>query len=227
MINICRRIIMKYKTDYYGYIYEWTNIKNGRKYIGSHYGSIDDCYIGSGKAFKPAYKKNPNNFKMRVLEYLVENDKQLLLLKEQQWLDSIPNIRENKNYYNLNNYSVGGSSHITRKHIEKRSATLKEKHKKLGLSEAERMSYKNKIETRLTRIANSGFTEKEKEQHAKYGYQVQIETPNGEIKIFDSCSHATKALGIDVQYGLKVCTRKLDFKGYKIVKLRDPIVDCR
>lgn len=218
---------MKYKIDYYGYVYEWTNIKNGKKYIGSHYGSVDDYYTGSGKAFKPAYNRNPDLFKMDVLEYLVENDKKLLLEKEQQWLNRIPNIRENKNYYNLNNYSLGGSSHITRKHIEKRSNTLKEKHTKLGLSEAEQLSYKTKIETRLARIASIGFTEKEKEQHAKYGFQVQVTTPNGEIKIFDSCGQATRELGIDVQYGLKVCIKKLDFKGYKIVKLRDPLVDCR
>jgi hypothetical protein len=218
---------MKYKIDYYGYIYEWTNIKNGKKYIGSHYGSVDDCYTGSGKAFKPAYNRNPNNFKMNVLEYLVENDKKLLLKKEQQWLNCIPNIRENKNYYNLNNYSLGGSSHITRKHIEKRSNTLKEKHIRLGLSEAEQVSYKIKIETRLARIASTGFTEKEKEQHAKYGFQLQVTTPEGEIKIFDSCGQATRELGIDVQYGLKVCTKKLDFKGYKIVKLKNPLVDCR
>jgi hypothetical protein len=218
---------MKYKIDYYGYIYEWTNIKNGKKYIGSHYGSVDDYYTGSGKAFKPAYNRNPNLFKMNVLEYLVEDNKKLLLEKEQMWLNCIPNIRENKNYYNLNNYSLGGSSHITRKHIEKRSNTLKEKHAKLGLSEAEQVSYKIKIETRLARIASTGFTEKEKEQHAKYGFQVQVTTPNGEIKIFDSCGQATRELGIDIRYGLKVCIKKLDFKGYKIVKLRDPLVDCR
>jgi len=218
---------MKYKIDYFGYIYEWTNIKNGKKYIGSHYGSVDDYYTGSGKAFKPAYNRNPDLFKIAVLEYLFENDKKLLLRKEQQWLNRIPNIRENKNYYNLNNYSLGGSSHITRKHIEKRSNTLKEKHTKLGLSEAEKLSYKAKIEKRLSRIASTGFTEKEKEQHAKYGFQIQVTTPNGEIKIFDSCGQATRELGIDTRYGLTVCIKKFDFKGYKIVKLRDPLVDCR
>ena len=218
---------MKYKTDYFGYIYEWTNIKNNKKYIGSHYGSVDDSYTGSGKLFKPAYTKHPENFKIKILEYVVVDDKKLLLKKEQTWLDSVQNIRENKNYYNLNNYSLGGSSHITRKHIEKRSTTLKEKHALQGLSNAEQNSYKTKIETRLSRIASSGFTKKEQEQHAKYGYQVQVITPLGEIKIFSSCSKASKELGIDVQYGLKVCFKNTNFKGYSIIKLRDPLVDCR
>ena len=47
---------MKYKKDYYGYVYEWTNIKNDMKYIGSHYGAVDDYYTGSGKDFMVAYK---------------------------------------------------------------------------------------------------------------------------------------------------------------------------
>ena len=218
---------MKYKINYFGYIYEWTNTKNGKKYIGSHYGSVEDCYIGSGKAFKKAYNKNPNLFKMTVLEYLTIDDKKLLLELEQRWLDRIPNIRENKNYYNLNNYSMGGSSHITERHIKKRAATLKEKHKKEGLSDAEKNSYKKKIETRLKRISEKGFTLKENEQHSKYGYQIEITFPNNEKKIYNSCGQASRELGIDTQYGLKVCQTKVDFKGYKIVKLRDPIIDCR
>lgn len=219
---------MVYKKDYHGYVYEWTNVKNGKKYIGSHYGSVNDSYVGSGKHFKPAYNKNPENFVMRVLEYLSINDKKQLLVLEQKWLDSVDNIRKNKNYYNCNNYSIGGSSHITRKHIEKRSATLKEKHKEYGLSEKEKNSYKTKIETRLARIKTEGFTKKEIEQHSKYGFQVQVIHPCGKKEVFESCGSASRAIGIDVQYGLRVCSTKgIDFKGYKIVKLRDPIIDCR
>lgn len=218
---------MKYKIDYFGYIYEWTNIKNGKKYIGSHYGAVEDYYKGSGKAFKPAYTRNPENFVMIVLEYIRIDDKKLVLKTEQKWLDSIKNIRENKNYYNLNNYSLGGSSHLTRSHIEKRSNTLKNKHKLFGLSEAERSSYKNKIESRLKRISESGFSDKEIEQHSNYGYQVEITTQCGDILIYNSCSKATKDLGIDTQYGLRVCLKKETFKGFKIKKLRDPLIDCR
>jgi len=218
---------MVYKKDYFGYIYEWTNNVNGKKYIGSHYGSVDDSYIGSGKYFKPAYKKNPQNFSMNVLEYLLVNDKKMLLDLEQRWLDSVDNIKENRNYYNLNNFSIGGSSHITKKHIEKRSKTLKEKHTQFGLSEAEKSSYKDKIQARLDRIKEKGFSEKEKEQHSKYSYQIQITFPTGEVKIYNSCGEATRELKIDARYGLVVCAKKDNFKGYKIIKLRDPIIDCR
>jgi hypothetical protein len=218
---------MKYKQDYYGYVYKWTNIKNGLKYIGSHYGSVEDCYTGSGKEFMVAYDNAPDDFVMEVLEYVTKNDKKLVLITEKKWLDSIPNIKDHPGYYNLNNDAAGGFSYITKDHIAKRAATLRKKHSKYGLSKAEKKSYKQKIQTRLDRISATGFTKKEKEQHAKYGYQVQVTLPSGEIKIYPSCGSASKELGIDVQYGLKVCTKKIDFKGYNIVKLRDPITDCR
>ena len=218
---------MKYKQDYYGYVYEWTNIKNGLKYIGSHYGSVEDYYKGSGRDFIEAYNKNPEDFTMIVLEYVTVNDKKLVLETEKKWLDSIPNIKDNPAYYNLNNDAVGGFGYITGEHINKRANTLKQKHKKHGLSEAEKTSYKQKIQSRLNRIATTGFTEKEKEQHAKYGYKVQVTLPSGEIKIYSSCGQASRDLGIDVQYGLSVCIKKIDFKGYRIVKLQDPLIDCR
>lgn len=34
------------------YIYLTTNLINGKKYIGQHYGEIDDCYLGSGNTLK-------------------------------------------------------------------------------------------------------------------------------------------------------------------------------
>jgi hypothetical protein len=218
---------MKYKKDYYGYVYEWTNVKNNKKYIGSHYGSVDDYYTGSGKDFMKAYKKLPQDFLMQVLEYVSVDDKKLLLEVEKKWLDTVPNIKDNPMYYNLNNDAAGGFGYITEEHVTKRAETLRKKHAKHGLSKAEKKSYKQKIQTRLDRIATTGFTDKEKEQHAKYGYQIQITFPSGEVKIYPSCGSASRELGIDVQYGLKVCITKLDFKGYKIVKLQDPIVDCR
>ena len=217
---------MKHKKDYYGYVYEWTNSTNGMKYIGSHYGAVDDCYKGSGKDFMTAYKNNPQNFTMTVLEYVTKNNKRLVLETEKKWLDTIPNIKDNPMYYNLNNDAVGGFGYLDESHIVKRAETLKKKHAKHGLSKAEKNSYKQKIESRLQRIASTGFTEKEKEQHAKYGYQVQVTVPTGDIKIYNSCGQASRELGIDVQYGLKVCAKKVDFRGYKIVKLKDPLVKC-
>lgn len=218
---------MKYKINYYGYVYEWRNIITGKKYIGSHYGAVEDYYKGSGVYFKSAYKKNPEHFVMTVLEYIDEADKKAVLNAEQNWLSSIPDIKNHSDYYNLSNISGGGWSHVTPEQRKKRIDNLKTRQATQGLTEAEKSSYKQKIKTRLDRIASTGFTEKEKEQYSKYGYQVQITLPCGKVKIYNSCGEASRELKIDVQYGLKVCAKKVDFKGYKIVKLREPIVDCR
>ena len=53
-----------------GFIYEWTNKRNGKKYIGSHIGELEDNYIGSGKYFKNAYNKEPHNFERKILQQI-------------------------------------------------------------------------------------------------------------------------------------------------------------
>lgn len=55
--------------DDIGFVYVWFNVTNHRYYIGSHKGHPNDGYIGSGFAFKSAYKKyGPENF-VRHIEY--------------------------------------------------------------------------------------------------------------------------------------------------------------
>lgn len=86
--------------DYYGFVYEWTDLTNGKNYIGSHHGSLNDGYIGSGLLFLRAYKKRPDKFNRKILEYVYENDRKILLEIEQKYLDLI-------NWYNTYNISAG------------------------------------------------------------------------------------------------------------------------
>lgn len=44
----------------FGFVYCWTDSTNGKTYVGSHMGSTDDGYIGSGIKFLNAYKKRPD-----------------------------------------------------------------------------------------------------------------------------------------------------------------------
>jgi hypothetical protein len=50
------------------YVYCVTNLLNGRKYIGSHAGFVDDNYLGSGVIIKKAISKyGSRNFKKQIL----------------------------------------------------------------------------------------------------------------------------------------------------------------
>ena len=56
------------------YIYLTTNNINGMKYIGKHYGELDDTYLGSGKLLKQdILKYGKENFTKSIL-YVSEND---------------------------------------------------------------------------------------------------------------------------------------------------------
>ena len=95
---------------YYGFIYEWTNILNGKKYIGSHAGTVDDGYTGSGKVFKWAIKKyGIENFTRSILEYIDIDDRYYLLEREKFYLDAV-NAYYSDNYYNVAKDVIGGDT---------------------------------------------------------------------------------------------------------------------
>jgi len=51
-----------------GFVYVWVNNINGKRYIGSHKGTPDDGYVGSGKHFNRAVKKyGIENFTRRIV----------------------------------------------------------------------------------------------------------------------------------------------------------------
>lgn len=86
-----------------GFVYNWKNSINGKFYLGSHKGTPDDGYIGSGKYFKRALKKyGIENFERRILyvgtKYIKIEEGYLVIL----------DCSSNKNYYNLKNKALGG-----------------------------------------------------------------------------------------------------------------------
>lgn len=91
---------------YYGFVYEWTNTNNGKKYIGSHKGLDTDSYTGSGTAFLKAYKKYGSSlFERTILEYVVEEAD---LLKREEYYLKLMNVKNNRQYYNLKDTATGG-----------------------------------------------------------------------------------------------------------------------
>lgn len=94
----------------FGFIYEWTNTVNGKKYIGSHKGTPDDGYIGSGKIFQLAIKKyGMKNFSRTILEVVEREDYQFLLEREKFYLDLV-GAYNSSDYYNIAKDVMGGDT---------------------------------------------------------------------------------------------------------------------
>lgn len=218
---------MEYKKDYFGFVYEWHDAKRDMKYIGSHHGSVNSGYVCSNTQMLRAYKKRPHDFTRAILAYSTVDNHQHTKQLEQFYLDQVSNIKDNPMYYNKKNEAEGGWSFISSEHVEKRATTLKEKHKHVGLSAAEKNSYQKKIATRLARIAESGFTKKEQQQHSSYGCKCKVIFPDGTEQVYNSMGQASRATGIDCQYGRSVTLQGRTYKGYQVIILEEPTVDCR
>ena len=99
---------MIYNTDYFGFIYKWTNCRNQKYYVGSHHGPIDDRYIGSGVWFARAYDKEPEEFSREILEYITVNDPIVTLDVEQRYLSEIVEVGNKDKCYNISRKAGGG-----------------------------------------------------------------------------------------------------------------------
>lgn len=85
---------------YTGFVYLWRDRSNGKFYLGSHEGPIDDYYKGSGNHFKNAYRLRKEFFRRRILEYVC-GSKLDLKIREEYWLSKIDDAELcGKKYYN-------------------------------------------------------------------------------------------------------------------------------
>lgn len=90
------------------YIYKTTNLVNNKKYIGKHYGELDDSYLGSGKIFKDALKKyGKENFKKEIL-CIVKNNEEANL-KEKEYIKLYDAVKRD-DFYNLKEGGDGGNN---------------------------------------------------------------------------------------------------------------------
>jgi hypothetical protein len=122
-----------------GFVYKWHDNSNGKYYIGSHCGDLSSKYIGSGIAFKRAYKKRPEAFEREIL--YVGNDYQEL---EELILLTLDAAADEKSY-NMKNAAMGGN--MGPEGIEKMRAKVTG----TKASEATREKMRNKIVTQETR----------------------------------------------------------------------------
>ena len=102
-----------------GFVYKWIDSSNQMYYIGSHKGSPNDEYIGSGVHFSRAYSKRPEMFSREIMYNGVDyRELEEFILEE---LDAA----KDQMSYNLKNASMGG--HMGAEGIEKMRNSLKGK----------------------------------------------------------------------------------------------------
>jgi hypothetical protein len=109
----------------HGFVYKWINTKNQKYYIGSHAGTTNDGYIGSGKAFKQAIAKHGiDAFTREILEEDDYDNRQDLLNREKWYLDLT------QAYYDKKSYNIArtvGGGHTTAGYSEEEKKELSKK----------------------------------------------------------------------------------------------------
>lgn len=93
----------------YGYIYETTNLINGKKYIGQHKAKFfePNKYIGSGILLVKAIEKyGKENFSCKLLEEC--NSREELNIAEKKWIEKYSASEDRENFYNV---ARGGEGH--------------------------------------------------------------------------------------------------------------------
>lgn len=134
------------------YVYEITNLVNGKKYIGKRSCKCpieEDKYMGSGKLIKKAHKKyGIENFKKNVL-YICESDA-LAYAKEKELIESVE-AWNNDMYYNLDGGGRGtGSGKAHPMYGTHLSEDRKEKLRQINLGKKLTEETKKKISLKFT-----------------------------------------------------------------------------
>ena len=62
-----------YGETYWGFVYIWYDKRKQMFYIGSHFGAVDDGYVGSSRGLRNAYSRRSSDFRRKVIEFLREN----------------------------------------------------------------------------------------------------------------------------------------------------------
>lgn len=113
------------------YIYLTTNLINNKKYIGQHFGELEDSYFGSGILIMKAINKyGKENFKKEILS-ICKNRQEA----DQQEKDYILkfNAIEDENFYNLQEGGTGGDGwRACKRWFEKHPEKAQEVYKKNG-----------------------------------------------------------------------------------------------
>lgn len=90
------------------YVYLTTNTINNMKYIGKHYGELDDAYLGSGKLLKKDILKYGKEFFTKSILCVSKND--LENSEKEKYFIALYNAVSNPLFYNIHEGGSGGNT---------------------------------------------------------------------------------------------------------------------
>lgn len=177
-----------------GFVYRWNDSSNGKYYIGSHCGDINDGYIGSGLYFRKAYDKRPEKFSREIL-YIGKDYDEL----EQLILETLDAKNDEKSY-NLTNNSRGVS-----KHSEKSKRKISKSLKGRVFSEETREKFsKAKMGSKHPCYGTNGYFKGRKhteESRLKMSLALRSTIYNEADDVYyESTNEASKILGYSVTH---------------------------
>lgn len=95
------------KKKYY-FIYLTTNLINGKKYIGKHFGFLDDGYLGSGKLLKRAVEKyGKENFQREILSFSSSEEENA---EKEKYFIALFGACKSDLFYNIHEGGEGGNT---------------------------------------------------------------------------------------------------------------------
>lgn len=153
------------------YIYLTTNLVNNKKYIGKHYGELDDNYIGSGTILKSAIQKyGKQNFKKEILS--ISKTEEENAKKEKHYIDLYKAV-ENKNFYNIADGGQGGN--VTKGFSKEEREKINKKISESNSGKKHHMYGKHHTEETKEKISNSvkKYWTEDKRQEWSLKYQGQ------------------------------------------------------
>lgn len=168
------------------FVYRWTDSSNGKMYVGSHKGTIDDGYVGSGKIFRLAYKKRPEAFSREILYIGTYED----VLELEEFILTELDASNSDEYYNLKNTAVGGCSSRSKQSRLKQSKTLTGK--KLSKKRRDAMS-KARIGIVFSETHRKNISQAQTGANNNNARQVYCGYLNETFETISSCA---KALGV-------------------------------
>lgn len=132
------------------YIYMTTNTINGMKYIGKHYGELNDSYLGSGTKLKQDIDKyGKKNFTKSIL--FISNNEEENCKKEIEFIAAY-NATKDPTFYNTHAGGSGGNTMAGFNELEK--LAYSQKMRELNLGENNPMYGKNHSEETKRYLSN-------------------------------------------------------------------------